>query len=222
MIYISHILGDVMRARRRHRGPARRRAGRDRRRAREFDIAAHDHADGRPRHRPALPAAAARAEPRRVLLEAAALCRAGHRQGHRPRAARAARSLGLFGLMGSGRTELARILFGLDPFDCGRDRRRRHAGRRTTPRDAASRSGIAFVTENRREEGLLMNVRDRRQHRACRRCRDFAADAARLHRREPAARARRRSWPRRCRIKAGVASTRSRRGACPAATSRRS
>jgi ribose transport system ATP-binding protein len=63
--------------------------------------------------------------------------------------------LGLFGLMGSGRTELARMLFGLEPFDSGEivvgDR---IAG----PRGGARRRGMAFITENRREEGLLMNL----------------------------------------------------------------
>ena len=33
--------------------------------------------------------------------------------------------LGVFGLMGSGRSELARILFGLDPFETRRDRAQR-------------------------------------------------------------------------------------------------
>jgi ribose transport system ATP-binding protein len=64
--------------------------------------------------------------------------------------------LGVFGLMGSGRTELARILFGLDRHESGAivvgDGR---LGSRS-PR-ASIRSGIAFITENRREEGLLMN-----------------------------------------------------------------
>jgi len=65
--------------------------------------------------------------------------------------------LGLFGLMGSGRTELGRILFGLDPFRsgtidvCGQPRRRRTARRSIA-------GGMAFVTEDRREEGLLMEA----------------------------------------------------------------
>jgi ribose transport system ATP-binding protein len=65
--------------------------------------------------------------------------------------------LGLFGLMGSGRTELARILFGLDEFAAGEillegTRRERH-----TPRENIRR-GMAFVTENRRDEGLLVEA----------------------------------------------------------------
>lgn len=65
--------------------------------------------------------------------------------------------LGLFGLMGSGRTELARILFGLDPFASGEIIIRGKRVRATSPRDSI-RHRVAFVTENRREEGLLMSL----------------------------------------------------------------
>ncbi|MGH6924624.1 MAG: sugar ABC transporter ATP-binding protein [Propylenella sp.] len=65
--------------------------------------------------------------------------------------------LGVFGLMGSGRTELARTLFGLESYDSGEItvNNRRLTGH--SPR-ACIRSGVAFVTENRREEGLLMGA----------------------------------------------------------------
>jgi ABC-type sugar transport system ATPase subunit len=64
--------------------------------------------------------------------------------------------LGVFGLMGSGRTELARILFGLEGHETGEivvgDRpAATHSPRRSI------RNGFAFVTEDRREEGLLMS-----------------------------------------------------------------
>jgi ribose transport system ATP-binding protein len=65
--------------------------------------------------------------------------------------------LGVAGLMGSGRTELARILFGLDPCEQGEIRL---GGRRLT-RSALRRriqAGLAFLTENRREEGLCMEA----------------------------------------------------------------
>jgi ribose transport system ATP-binding protein len=65
--------------------------------------------------------------------------------------------LGLFGLMGSGRTELARILFGIDSFEAGEIVVQGAVVRKTSPRDSI-RHHIAFVTENRREEGLLMNL----------------------------------------------------------------
>jgi ABC-type sugar transport system ATPase subunit len=57
--------------------------------------------------------------------------------------------------MGSGRSELARILFGLDPFETGSIRIN---GRALSGHNAAKsiRNGMAFVTENRREEGLMM------------------------------------------------------------------
>ena len=63
--------------------------------------------------------------------------------------------LGLYGLMGSGRSELARILFGLDSFETGEIRLRGEAPARVGPRGAI-RKGVAFVTENRRAEGLMM------------------------------------------------------------------
>jgi ribose transport system ATP-binding protein len=64
--------------------------------------------------------------------------------------------VGIFGLMGAGRTELARIVFGLDPRAAGSVLVR---GREVPPDDprAAVRAGIAFVTEDRRQEGLLMD-----------------------------------------------------------------
>ncbi len=65
--------------------------------------------------------------------------------------------LGLFGLMGSGRTELARIIFGLDSFEKGRITVAGQAAGESSPRSSI-RSGISFVTENRREEGLLMSI----------------------------------------------------------------
>ncbi|TNC65031.1 sugar ABC transporter ATP-binding protein [Rubellimicrobium roseum] len=64
--------------------------------------------------------------------------------------------LGLFGLMGSGRSELARILMGLDPAMRGDARLLGHP-LRGGPRDRI-RQGLAFVTENRREEGLMMDA----------------------------------------------------------------
>lgn len=65
--------------------------------------------------------------------------------------------LGLFGLMGSGRTELARMIFGIDSFDTGTITVKGSTLRRTSPR-ASIRGRLAFVTENRREEGLLMSI----------------------------------------------------------------
>jgi len=65
--------------------------------------------------------------------------------------------LGLFGLMGSGRTELARMLFGLEPFERGEILANGVLCSRICAGDCIRR-GMAFVTENRREEGLLMEA----------------------------------------------------------------
>jgi ribose transport system ATP-binding protein len=65
--------------------------------------------------------------------------------------------LGLFGLMGSGRTELARILFGLDSFHSGTIELGGVPLAAVSPRSSIRR-GVAFITENRREEGLLMDM----------------------------------------------------------------
>jgi ribose transport system ATP-binding protein len=65
--------------------------------------------------------------------------------------------VGVFGLMGSGRTETARMIFGLDQYESGAV----FMGDSIVPHKdpvAAIRLGMAFVTENRREEGLLMNL----------------------------------------------------------------
>lgn len=65
--------------------------------------------------------------------------------------------LGVFGLMGSGRSELARIIFGLDPYKSGRISIKGTDVVKPSPA-ASIRSDLAFVTENRHEEGLLMEA----------------------------------------------------------------
>ena len=63
--------------------------------------------------------------------------------------------LGLWGLMGSGRTELARALVGLDPIEKGRIELRQNGSLAAIhPKDA--KNWIGMLTENRREEGLLL------------------------------------------------------------------
>jgi ribose transport system ATP-binding protein len=64
--------------------------------------------------------------------------------------------LGLAGILGSGRTELGRALFGLDRIDSGEIWINGRKVRIRSPQDAI-KNGIAFITENRREEGLLAN-----------------------------------------------------------------
>jgi ABC-type sugar transport system ATPase subunit len=65
--------------------------------------------------------------------------------------------VGIFGLMGAGRSELLRILFGLDPKQSGVMKIHDVTFDHITPGKAISH-GMAFVTENRREDGLLMDL----------------------------------------------------------------
>ncbi len=65
--------------------------------------------------------------------------------------------LGVFGLMGSGRSELAQIIFGLEDFDEGEVLIDGVVAEKLSP-TSNIRGGMAFVTENRREEGLMMEA----------------------------------------------------------------
>ena len=65
--------------------------------------------------------------------------------------------LGIFGLMGSGRSELVRIIFGLDPYRAGTIRVMDADVLKPSPA-VSIRHALAFVTENRRDEGLLMEA----------------------------------------------------------------
>ncbi|MEN8775009.1 MAG: sugar ABC transporter ATP-binding protein [Akkermansiaceae bacterium] len=67
---------------------------------------------------------------------------------------------GIFGLVGAGRTELARCLFGLDPVIRGEielhgDTRMKLSG--LSPINAL-RGGLDYLSENRKEEGLAQNL----------------------------------------------------------------
>ena len=65
--------------------------------------------------------------------------------------------LGLAGLVGSGRTELARAVFGVDPLRAGTIRLDGKPIRVATPR-AAIAHGIYLVPEDRKNAGLLLDV----------------------------------------------------------------
>ena len=65
--------------------------------------------------------------------------------------------LGLAGLVGSGRTQLAEVLFGLTPADSGQIRVRGRVVRLTAPRQAID-AGIAYVPEDRRQHGVVLEM----------------------------------------------------------------
>ncbi len=64
---------------------------------------------------------------------------------------------GLGGLLGSGRTETARLLFGIDACDSGEISLKGATVRVASPRDAV-RLGLAFCSEDRKAEGILPNL----------------------------------------------------------------
>jgi ribose transport system ATP-binding protein len=81
---------------------------------------------------------------------------------HRPRLAAASLSVhegeifGLAGLIGAGRTDLLRSIFGLDPADSGSVHVAGIPAVGATPR-ASWGNGLGFLSENRKEEGLMTN-----------------------------------------------------------------
>jgi len=65
--------------------------------------------------------------------------------------------LGIAGLMGSGRTELARAIFGADPVDAGAVT----VGGTTLPSNnpaASIEAGLGFLTEDRKQQGLVLQM----------------------------------------------------------------
>lgn len=67
--------------------------------------------------------------------------------------------VGLWGLLGSGRTELVRAIMGLDPIDGGEIwvRQRKHQDL-VRVRPGRAKQYIGLITENRREDGLLLPI----------------------------------------------------------------
>lgn len=70
---------------------------------------------------------------------------------------RAGEVFGLCGLLGSGRTETARLLFGADKADSGTVSIRGQAVKLATPRDAIA-AGIGFCSEDRKKEGAILEL----------------------------------------------------------------
>lgn len=70
---------------------------------------------------------------------------------------RAGEIVGLAGLVGAGRTELARTLFGLTPADTGEAFLRGAAVKIHSPRQAV-KCGIAYLPEDRRRHGVILEM----------------------------------------------------------------
>ena len=92
-----------------------------------------------------------------VVLEARGL-RCGERGLHDVSfSVRRGEILGLAGLVGSGRTELAETLFGLNPADGGEILLEGEAVRIGSPADAIAR-GIGYLPEDRRQHGVVLEM----------------------------------------------------------------
>ncbi|MFH5186044.1 sugar ABC transporter ATP-binding protein [Paenibacillus sp. TAB 01] len=63
--------------------------------------------------------------------------------------------VGVVGLVGAGKTELSRVLFGADPLDGGEIRMQGRKLSLASPTDAV-REGIALIPEERRKQGILV------------------------------------------------------------------
>ena len=70
---------------------------------------------------------------------------------------RAGEIVGMAGLVGAGRSEVARAVFGVDAYRSGSVTFRGEALRPGNPR-AAIQAGMAFVPEDRRKQGLLLDM----------------------------------------------------------------
>ncbi|HEY8989465.1 MAG TPA: sugar ABC transporter ATP-binding protein, partial [Candidatus Limnocylindrales bacterium] len=90
-----------------------------------------------------------------ILLEVEGLTRAGVLRdiGF---AVHAGEIVGFAGLIGAGRTEVARVLFGIDRRDEGEIRLGGHAVSFASPSEAMD-AGIAYLPEDRHQEGLVLD-----------------------------------------------------------------
>ncbi|MEV7385575.1 sugar ABC transporter ATP-binding protein [Streptomyces sp. NPDC091215] len=88
-------------------------------------------------------------------LELAGVATAG---GHRDISleVRPGEIVGLYGLVGAGRSELVKAVLGLDRITAGEVRVHGRTARISSPRQALHEFGIGYVTENRKEEGVFL------------------------------------------------------------------
>jgi len=96
------------------------------------------------------------AENNEIALEAVNICSSRHDFQNLSFHVKKGEILGMYGLVGSGRTELIRTVLGIDPMDKGEVK----VWGKTAKIDSFSKSlhkyRIGYVTENRKEEGLFL------------------------------------------------------------------
>jgi rhamnose transport system ATP-binding protein len=96
-------------------------------------------------------------EPGETVLELRHLCSSAAGVNDVTLAVRAGEIVGLAGLVGAGRTELARTIFGLTPADAGEILLRGKAININSPAEAIKR-GIAYLPEDRRRHGVILEM----------------------------------------------------------------
>lgn len=94
--------------------------------------------------------------PGEVVLEVRDLCR-GRQVQHISFNVRAGEIVGMSGLVGSGRTETVRAIFGADKLESGTILVHGKEERIKSPRQAVKK-GIGLLPENRKEEGLVLDI----------------------------------------------------------------
>ena len=99
----------------------------------------------------------AKSEPGQTVLELKNLSCAAGGVNNVSLAVRAGEILGLAGLVGAGRTELARVLFGITPADSGEIVLSSQRVRISSPQEAVAH-GIAYVPEDRRRHGVILEM----------------------------------------------------------------
>ncbi|WP_238475124.1 sugar ABC transporter ATP-binding protein [Azospirillum cavernae] len=95
--------------------------------------------------------------PGRPVLEVEGVTDGGRRVHPASLTLRSGEVLGLAGLVGSGRTELARLIYGADPLIGGAVRIDGVALTRPTPAGALA-AGLAYLTEDRKAQGLFLDM----------------------------------------------------------------
>ena len=96
-------------------------------------------------------------EPGEVVLSLKGLCCAEGGVSNVDLEVRAGEIVGMAGLVGAGRTELARVLFGITPADSGEIVLNGEHVSISNPREAISK-GIAYVPEDRRRHGVILEM----------------------------------------------------------------
>ena len=130
----------------------------------ETDIDGIIRHDGRARRSARSSRSARRAAPGEVALAVEGLSRRGNAQDQNATVlddvsleVRRGEILGIAGLVGAGRTEMARAIFGADPFDSGRVLVDGEPVDIRSPRDAI-RHGIGLVPEDRKQQALFLSL----------------------------------------------------------------